>query len=253
MARPRRNSRDPTRRTTLTARPPSLLRPPPCVVWAACARADPTRPAPSARRSIQDHSVVVALALSTHRGTGAPPVWSSRADNRLSPAGETLCGGECVDTSSELRSCGRCGKDCGAIPHAFGVGCEQGRCVVCAFALVDESDPPQSAVPRACASTAIARPASRLNSRAAVSLSPVHAPSPARLHSLTRGVVSRQSSELRRSLPSRWIRSESLSRSALWVDRCSYCAAALPPRVLSHRPALRCLARSGPIVEVTPR
>jgi len=132
VARPRRNSRDPTRRTTLTARPPSLLRPPPCVDRAACARADPTRPAPSARRSIQDHSVVVALALSTHRGTGAPPVWSSRADNRLSPAGESLCGGECVDTTSELRSCGRCGNDCGAIANAFGVGCEQGRCVVCA-------------------------------------------------------------------------------------------------------------------------
>ncbi|GAA5863768.1 hypothetical protein JCM3774_001152 [Rhodotorula dairenensis] len=44
-------------------------------------------------------------------------------------------GYECLDTSQALESCGGCastgeGKDCTAIPHAAGVGCEAGTCVV---------------------------------------------------------------------------------------------------------------------------
>ena len=53
-----------------------------------------------------------------------------------SSAGEIVCGGECIDPESEMSSCGRCGHDCGKIANAFGVGCEQGRCVVCAFPTV---------------------------------------------------------------------------------------------------------------------
>lgn len=42
---------------------------------------------------------------------------------------------ECLDTATELESCGGCastgdGEDCTAIPGAWNVGCDQGRCTV---------------------------------------------------------------------------------------------------------------------------
>ena len=42
---------------------------------------------------------------------------------------------ECLDTTQALESCGGCastgeGRDCTAIPHVGGVGCEAGKCVV---------------------------------------------------------------------------------------------------------------------------
>jgi len=42
---------------------------------------------------------------------------------------------ECVDTFSDLKSCGGCastgaGRDCGAITGAWNVGCEYGECKV---------------------------------------------------------------------------------------------------------------------------
>jgi hypothetical protein len=42
---------------------------------------------------------------------------------------------ECLDTSTELESCGGCaslgeGTDCTAIPHAWNVACNRGKCEV---------------------------------------------------------------------------------------------------------------------------
>ncbi|KAF7339463.1 hypothetical protein MSAN_02160600 [Mycena sanguinolenta] len=70
--------------------------------------------------------------------------WKRQAHKRsapLCPTGLDACpipGGavndyECIDTAVELESCGGCasldqGQDCTAIPGAWNVGCEQGRC-----------------------------------------------------------------------------------------------------------------------------
>ncbi|PLW21412.1 hypothetical protein PCANC_03795 [Puccinia coronata f. sp. avenae] len=35
---------------------------------------------------------------------------------------------ECVDLQEELTACGSCDNDCTRIPHANGVGCENGTC-----------------------------------------------------------------------------------------------------------------------------
>jgi len=73
--------------------------------------------------------------------------WGKRSSKSrslsLCPTGTDACpvggltGGdyECIDTTVELESCGGCasigeGQDCSAIPGAWNVGCEQGRCAV---------------------------------------------------------------------------------------------------------------------------
>lgn len=43
------------------------------------------------------------------------------------PEGQTECGGECVDSSSDDNNCGGCGQTCGA-----GETCEEGSCVTTA-------------------------------------------------------------------------------------------------------------------------
>ncbi|KAJ7071019.1 protein priA [Mycena amicta] len=62
-------------------------------------------------------------------------------------SGSALNDYECIDTAVELESCGGCaslgqGQDCTAIPGAWNVGCEQGRCAVytCTFGFKRSSD-----------------------------------------------------------------------------------------------------------------
>ncbi|KAF8078610.1 hypothetical protein FPV67DRAFT_1443941 [Lyophyllum atratum] len=88
----------------------------------------------------------MAMVITT---TGPGGHWKKRSPQLkarsapLCPTGLDACpisgakGGdyECLDTATELESCGGCasfgdGKDCTAIPGAWNVGCDQGRCTV---------------------------------------------------------------------------------------------------------------------------
>ncbi|KAL8280538.1 hypothetical protein RQP46_007186 [Phenoliferia psychrophenolica] len=89
---------------------------------------------PSARRAKRDIEAVKAAIRD------AP--WEALDSSLLCPGSATACpifprmgSYECIDTDSELESCGGCaskseGEDCTAIKGAQGVTCEAGRCTV---------------------------------------------------------------------------------------------------------------------------
>ncbi|KAM0751659.1 hypothetical protein T439DRAFT_355565 [Meredithblackwellia eburnea MCA 4105] len=89
---------------------------------------------PSARRARRDLEEVKAQIRA------AP--WEALDDSLLCPGGATACpifprmgSYECIDTQSELESCGGCaskgeGEDCTQIKGAQGVTCQSGRCII---------------------------------------------------------------------------------------------------------------------------
>src|SRR5579859_3044234 len=75
---------------------------------------------------VEDDVALEAAALADAEGVGDGSLDASVSDGPAEAgceAGQTICGGQCTDTSSDLRNCGQCANACGA-----GVSCINARC-----------------------------------------------------------------------------------------------------------------------------
>lgn len=68
-------------------------------------------------------------------GSASFATYSGSKDALVGAINNGLMGYECLDTSDSVESCGGCasvgeGTDCTTIPHAEGVGCSAGKCVI---------------------------------------------------------------------------------------------------------------------------